>query len=235
MIFVWEGLLELLLPTPSMCVLCEQPMESLSICDACIQRWERLQKQEGKCQRCGTYGSRATCCDTCRDWPAYYIGNQSLLPYNETVRDAIVRFKFHNEPWRIKGFAPLVAKQTPPAVDFIVPVPLHRRRLQERGYNQSLLIARLMGECWQLPVEDKLLLRVVNTAHQIDLPRSQRLLNVAKAFEVAAARQSILQDAHVLLVDDVMTTGSTLLACARALHKAGAKTVESYTLATGIR
>ena len=232
---MWEKLLELLMPTPSMCALCEKPMETLSICDDCRARWERLHSQEGKCQRCGTYGSRAVCCDTCREWPQYYRRNQSLLPYNETVRDAIVRFKFHNEPWRIKGFADLIREQEVPEVDFIVPVPLHPRRFQERGYNQSLLIARLMGECWQLPVEEKLLLRVVNTVHQIDLPRSQRLLNVAKAFDVDSRRQPLLEKQRVLLVDDVMTTGSTLLACARTLHKYGAKTVESYTLATGIR
>lgn len=117
----------------------------------------------------------------------------------------------------------------------VVPVPLHKARLRERGYNQSLLLAQVAGDVWRLPVREEVLVRTVNTRHQVELPRAQRLTNVAGAFAVPEQAREAVRGQHILLIDDVMTTGSTLLACARALHEAGAAAVESVTLAAGIR
>lgn len=232
---MWKKLVEFLFPNPSMCVLCETKTERLTICPDCLARWQRLTVREGQCQRCGHFGTRAAVCDTCRSWPRYYHGNMALLPYTETVSEAIRRFKYHQEPWRIEGFAPLFEARPAPDVTMIVPVPLHEARLRERGYNQSLLLARAAGEVWHLPVRDEVLARIINTRHQVELPRAQRLTNVAGAFAVPARAKDTVKGARILLVDDVMTTGSTLLACARALHEAGAASVESVTLAAGIR
>lgn len=232
---MWRKLLNVIFPNPSMCVLCEKRTETLTVCEACLTRWRRFAELEGQCRRCGHFGSRAPVCDTCRDWPVYYLGNTAFLPYTDTVREAILRFKYHGEPWRAEGFGVLAAYWPAPLVDAIVPVPLHKARLRERGYNQSLLLARELSRAWQLPLNDDWLLRVVNTRHQVGLTKTERMQNVAQAFAVPERLRPQLQGKRVLLVDDVMTTGSTLLACARALRKAGVKQVQSVTLASAIR
>ena len=131
---MWRKLLNVIFPNPSMCVLCEKRTETLTVCEACLTRWRRFAELEGQCRRCGHFGSRAPVCDTCRDWPAYYLGNTAFLPYTDTVREAILRFKYHGEPWRAEGFGVLAAYWPAPLVDAIVPVPLHKARLRERGY-----------------------------------------------------------------------------------------------------
>lgn len=232
---MWQQLIALLFPNPSMCVLCENRAETLSVCADCLARWQRVAEQEGQCRRCGQFGSRAPVCDTCRDWPAYFSGNTAFLPYTETVREAILRFKYHNEPWRAEGFAALADTRPAPLVDLILPVPLHKARLRERGYNQSWLLARELAKRWQLPVREDLLLRVVNTRHQVGLSKAERVQNVSGAFAVPERALAELRGKRVLLVDDVMTTGSTLLSCARTLHKAGVREVQSLTIASAIR
>lgn len=232
---MWEKILELLLPNPSMCVLCESRAETLTICDGCQAQWQLFAMREGQCRRCGHYGTRAAVCDTCRDWPTYFTGNTAFLPYNEAVREAILRFKYHGEPWRADGFAVLFAERPAPAVDLIVPVPLHKARLRERGYNQSWLLAKQLAAVWQVPARQDLLVRVVNTRHQVGLSRHERAQNVSQAFAVPERAKKVLRGQRVLLVDDVMTTGSTLLACARTLHAAGVREVQSLTLAAAIR
>lgn len=217
-----------------MCVLCESRADTLSVCDDCRARWQMFAEREGQCRRCGQFGSRAPVCDTCRDWPAYFTGNTALLPYTETVREAILRFKYGGEPWRAEGFAAFAALRPAPAVDFIVPVPLHKARLRERGYNQSWLFARALASAWQLNARDDLLVRIVNTRHQVGLSKNERVQNVNGAFAVPERARAALQNARVLLIDDVMTTGSTLLSCARTLHKAGVREVQSLTIASAI-
>lgn len=232
---MWKKILDFLLPNPSMCVLCEQKMDTLSICDDCLERWVTFAQNEGQCQRCGAFGRRATVCDVCRDWPKYYVGNTALLPYTDTVRDAVLALKFHQEPWRAEGFAPLFERMAAPNVDMIVPVPLHKERLRERGYNQSLLLARVASAAWGIPVREGQLLRTVNTKHQIGLSNTERHHNVADAFSVSERQRARLDGASVLLIDDVMTTGATLLSCARTLHKNGASMVRSLTLTSVIQ
>ena len=80
---MWQKLIALLFPNPSMCVLCENRAEALTICGDCLARWENFAAHEGQCRRCGHFGSRAPVCDTCRDWPKYFTGNTAFLPYTE--------------------------------------------------------------------------------------------------------------------------------------------------------
>ena len=109
-----------------------------------------------------------------------------------------------------------------PAVDVVIPVPLHRRRLRARGFNQAAELIRGAGA---RPALDKLA-RIRHTPPQTDKPPPARMANVAGAF---AARNVL--GAHVLLIDDVITTGATADACARALREAGAKSVQVLALA----
>jgi ComF family protein len=115
--------------------------------------------------------------------------------------------------------------------DVIVPVPLHETKLKERGYNQSELLARQLGQALNLPVNMTTLRRVRKTESQMTLKADERLKNVANAFSCA---DQDLARYHVLLVDDVCTTGSTLDACAAALKAGGTVSVWGLTLAKAL-
>lgn len=111
----------------------------------------------------------------------------------------------------------------------VVPVPLHPARLAERGYNQAALLARSLATSAELPLDVSALVRTRNTPQQARLARDDRLTNVDGAFAVPSAKR--VAGRAILLVDDVSTTGSTLLACEAALRAAGASQVSSLVLA----
>lgn len=97
-------------------------------------------------------------------------------------------------------------------IDYLVPVPLHPKREKKRGYNQSMMIARGISEATDIPIGDKYLIRVVNTATQTKKSKEERFQNVKDIFQVCHAEE--LQGKHILLIDDVLTTGATLESCA---------------------
>jgi ComF family protein len=117
--------------------------------------------------------------------------------------------------------------------DAVVPVPLHPRRLVTRGYNQSALLGAEVASELRAPLDTRSLTRVRHTAQQIRLDRGARLANVADAFRVTSCRR--LEGCRVVLVDDVVTTGATVAACARALRDAGVASVHALVVACAER
>jgi ComF family protein len=115
------------------------------------------------------------------------------------------------------------------SIDLLAPIPLHPKRERERGFNQSALLARSLARTRQLPVGEGLLRRTRYTTPQIELGPAERAENVRDAFAAASGK---LQGRHVLLVDDVFTTGATMAAAAEALLAAGARAVSGYCLAS---
>ncbi len=111
----------------------------------------------------------------------------------------------------------------------LIPVPLARDRERERGYNQSELLAREIGRLWRAPVWTDVLVRRRGTQTQTRLTPVERLANVAGAFALVPASQPKLAGAHLVLVDDVITTASTLNACARVLYGHGARIISYVT------
>ena len=114
-------------------------------------------------------------------------------------------------------------------VNGLVPVPLHPKRLAERGFNQAALLAGELGRRWRIPVFPTLLARIVPTQPQSELTEAERRQNVREAF--ALRRAAAVKGGHLLLIDDILTTGSTAAECARALQAGGAETVGVFTLA----
>ncbi len=114
-------------------------------------------------------------------------------------------------------------------IDILIPVPLHRYRLMKRKYNQAALLAKSLSHRVKKPFATGVLLRVKHTQSQGHMKRTQRQQNVSKAFEVKNNQKIIGK--HVLLIDDVMTSGATLNECAKALKKAGAQKISYLTLA----
>jgi ComF family protein len=136
--------------------------------------------------------------------------------------------KYHRRRVVAEALGHLLAERYPFAPDAVlVPVPLHRGRLRERGFNQALLMAHVLGRRRRLPVLPAALVRIRATCGQTGLGAPERRTNLAGAFRVAQA--SRLRDRTVVLIDDVLTTGATADACAAALLLAGAARVDVYT------
>ena len=148
------------------------------------------------------------------------------------MRQAIHQFKYHGVKALASPLAQLMAESLetkPVPADVIVPVPLHPRRLRERGYNQSGLLAQELGKRSGLPVTDKPLVRHRDAPAQARTASAEaRRNNVRGAF---SCNDSRLEGKQVLIIDDVCTTGATLDSCAAALKEAGASSVWGLTLA----
>jgi ComF family protein len=117
-------------------------------------------------------------------------------------------------------------------MDYIVPVPLGSKRLQERGYNQVMLLARPLAWELDIPLKRQALRRTRETRSQVGLSKEQRITNVKNAF---TAKKQVVNGKRVLLVDDVVTTGATINACAKALKEAGAEKIFATTLARAVQ
>jgi len=199
-----------------------RPLELLAFCDRCQRPLSLAAQSSGELPLCGPCRAEETAFDCLRSFGAY----------DGELRQLIVLLKYN----RVRSLAaPLgswlaVAVAQNPAlaeVDAIVPVPLHPRRQRARAYNQAELLARELGRWLGKPVETRWLARVKDTPSQTGLTPAQRVENVRGAF---AARAKV-DNARILLVDDVCTTGATLNACARTLGRAGAERVAAVTAA----
>jgi len=163
----------------------------------------------------------------------------SVFPYNDILRMAIHNYKFNDNPGYSKVFSHYVItyieqfntlyKNTfTDMFDFIVPVPLSKQRLRERGYNQSTLIAKDFSERFNIPLNCNALLKIRHTKQQSLVPHNLRQKNVAGAYR---ADKNIVFGKRILLFDDIFTTGSTVESCAKTLIEAGALNVSVITLA----
>lgn len=224
----FSGLLDLLLPP--YCPLCrQQPVaESGVFCAACRAGIHPVSAPSCPCCALPYLtldGSDHLCGDCVRE-PPPFLWTVAGGVYEETLRDAIHRFKYRQaltlERPLVRLLADALAGPLPVfAPDLLLPVPLHRSRLRERGYNQSLLLARALGRHFGIAVAPRLLLRTRPTPPQQGLSATERHDNLAGAF----ALRRPLDGARILLIDDVMTTGATARRCAQALRAGGASAV----------
>ena len=192
-------------------------------CDAALRRlappW---------CARCGDPVGPGRC--RCADLVPELAAIRSLAPFGGWLRDAIIAFKYQDEWARAAHLGtllelPLASLGT---VDALVPVPLHPARERRRGYNQAALLARQAGHAARVPVLEALV-RVRDTPQQVGLEAAARHANVAGAFAMRDGGH--VAGLRVVLIDDVLTTGATLGACAETLLAAGAAEVRAVTLA----
>ena len=176
-----------------------------------------------------------TRCASCIAKPPAFDSARSVLRYDDASRAAILALKRSDRLDLVPAFARWLeraGRDLTPETDLIVPVPLHRRRLWSRRYNQSGLLASELGKLIGKPVAMQTLQRTRATPSQGDMPSAKaRRRNVRGAFRAAPE----LRDKTVLLIDDVLTTGATVDACSRALKRAGAARVFVLTLARVVR
>lgn len=183
------------------------------------------------CQRCGQSTSGASLCAACQRRPPAVSGLRAVAYLDGGLRQAIHAFKYNGVRALAQPLGETLAdgyRRYALNADLIVPVPLHAARLNERGFNQALLLARRLGVHTGQPVSSGELARTRETPSQIGLSARDRHTNVQGAF---AWQGGALHSRRVLLIDDVCTTGATMEACAAPLFAAGAASVWGLTLA----
>ena len=173
-------------------------------------------------------------CISCRLHPPAYTRAWGAFPYEPPLQDAIRLFKYHGKVVLTSYLGGLLKKHAPslPQVDMLMPVPLHSERLRERGYNQALLLADRLNRRLQLPISYDNLVRLRPTLPQTELSRKARVNNLRRAFGIL--RPEEVKNRRILLIDDVMTTGTTVNECAKALRKAGSADVYVLALARAL-
>jgi ComF family protein len=221
---------------PPLCPSCREPVGDNGLCAAC---WAKLSLiAPPYCERLGipfAYdpGPGVLSMEAISDPPAYQRA-RAAVRYDEVARTLVHALKYGDRldlaptmgRWMARAGHELLRE-----ADAIVPVPLHWRRLWARRFNQSALLAKALSQDCAKPVADTVLKRVKSTAQQVGLSQSERALNVQGAFRVPQQERAALAGRQIVLVDDVLTSGATADACARALLRGGAKQVDVVVFA----
>lgn len=196
-----------------------------------------------RCDRCAAplpVAAERAACGQCSDSPPPQRRTIAALSYAFPWDGLIGRFKFHDGVELAAALSERLARAVDRAtaaagdaepIDLVVPVPLSRSRLRQRGYNQAWELARRVARLRRLPAEAGVLRRLRDTGQQSQLARSERQRNVRAAFGVEPGARPGLQGRHVALVDDVMTSGATVAEAAAELMRAGARSTEVWVLA----
>lgn len=217
---------------PRLCELCRS-WSPQSLCTSCLQR---LAAKQPRCETCALpLGNAGLRCGDCLREPPPFLRCIALADYQYPWDRLITAFKFRG---RVDLAAPLAQALTQvlagePGLNanLVMPIPLSAHRLAERGHNQAWELARRIAKALRLPADARSLQRLRNTAHQVGLSREQRAGNLRNAFWVEPSRAGQVRGRHVALVDDVLTTGVTAGAAAKALLQDGAASVQVWVLA----
>lgn len=222
---------------PPVCLVCRTPLGSHDA--LCARCWREIDfVRPPLCDRLGIplpfdVGEGMISAAAAAD-PPLYDRARAVAAHTGSMRTLVHALKFHDRhdvrrllgKWLVEAGRELV-----PEADIVVPVPLARRRLLMRRFNQAAILAREVADLTGLGYEPLVLERTRPTASQVGLSRGARQRNVAGAFSVPKRREPRVQGRKILLIDDVITTGSTVGACARALRRAGAVRVDVLALA----
>ncbi|MDR1163853.1 MAG: ComF family protein [Candidatus Accumulibacter sp.] len=217
------------------CLLCASPAQREIVCEACEADLPRL--SEACCPRCALPSPEGRLCGRCLAKPSYFDAARAVFRYEFPLDKLVQSFKYGHRLALAGYFGRAMAALGPPggeaatpSVDLVVPLPLYPGRLSDRGFNQSLELAKVIASAWKVPIDSERCARIRDTPAQADLPWKERKGNIRNAFlcsgEFAGKR--------VLIIDDVMTTGASVGECARALKRAGAAWVGVLVLARAL-
>ncbi|MBL8393870.1 MAG: ComF family protein [Candidatus Accumulibacter sp.] len=211
------------------CLLCAAESGDSLLCPACAQGLPRLALP--RCPRCALPTPLGEVCGRCLTKPPHYDVASAVYRYAFPIDRLVQSFKYGHRLALGSYFGHQLASLTKRIeADLIVPMPLHPLRLRERGFNQALEIARALSAAWRIPIDATSCRRTRHTIAQADLPWRERARNVRGAFDCA----SDLDGKRLLLVDDVMTTGTSLDELARTVKLHGATQVSLLAIARAL-
>ena len=237
--FQKENIIHLLFPRR--CPICDKVMftsifmKTELCCETCKEIPEYV--REPVCKRCGKpmESERAEFCYDCQKHPGEYVQGKALWVYKDQVKQSMYRFKYQNRQEYARYYGSEIVRvygewMKRNKIEAIVPIPLHWTKKRQRGYNQAQLLAAEIGKQSGLPVYPNLLKRVRKTKPQKNLDDTGRKNNLKKAFKT---KENNVQLSHILLVDDIYTTGSTINEAASELKKAGIEQVYYVSVCIG--
>ena len=223
---------------PNFCACCKVPLEDHSsrLCTQCLNSIEPIYAPI--CNICGrpfiSKEQDSHVCGDCILRAPIYVLKRSPFVYKGAIKELIISFKYF---YNFLSFSALIEVFNRLEFDLdildsdvVIPVPLHLKRLRQRGFNQATLIAKKIFK--DIPISFDSLLRIKDTPHQMGLKKQERLKNISGAFKVV--RKKDIESKRVLLVDDVVTTGATINECSKELLNSGAKEVKIFSLAQAI-
>jgi ComF family protein len=214
---------------PATCQLCSAPADD-TLCPECLAALPHLDRTCPRCAAPMTAGHNETVCGACQKQPPHFDRAHALFHYAPPVDWLIHNLKYRHRLDHARFLGRQLAafvERLPNRPDVIVPIPLHRTRLRSRGYNQSLELARYLSTRLNVPLDYQSARRTRATLPQMKMPREKRRANVRGAFEVTRE----FTGRRVAIVDDVMTTGSTVDALAACLKQAGAAEISVWVVA----
>ncbi len=221
---------------PQRCPVCDDLVKGKDglICYGCRRRLTRV--KEPSCFTCGKpiYAEEQEYCRDCKGHKHLYIRGKALYEY-ESIAGTLYRFKYGGRQEYAAFLGGEMADKMEhfirlAAPDGLIPVPISRKRLNRRGYNQAGLLAKVIGKKLEIPVYDRLVVRIRDTAPQKELNAHERQNNLKKAFIIA---QNDVKLDTIIVIDDIYTTGSTIDALAEVLLQTGVKKVYFIALAVG--
>lgn len=221
---------------PRRCIVCDGilKMSEWGVCDKCKGLVHQIRSPY--CMKCGKQiGDEDVYCSDCNMIHHDFDEGRSLYLYDDAMKRSIYRFKYNGryEYADYYGkqlsleFADYLSRLHP---DVLIPIPIHKKRLKKRGYNQAALIAEKLGKMLKIPVSDSLLIRTTETEKQKNLNVSERQNNLKKAFKTT---QNDVKLSTAVLIDDIYTTGATIDAAAACLKRAGVSKVYFVCLCSG--
>lgn len=219
------------------CIACDtelcEPMR-YGVCDKCYGKLEFT--GDNICKKCGRIqNNEADFCLTCQEHAREFDFSRSCVVYNDIAKDIVRGIKFGHKKYFGKYLAAYITDRydkdfSSVSIDCIIPVPLTRKRRKERGYNQSEVIAKHLAEEREIPMDASLVVKIKDNKEQAKLTGKEREQNVLGVYELS--RKDDVKGKTFLIIDDVMTTGSTLSEIAGVLKKAKAKEVFGLTFAS---
>ena len=229
-----EWLKRTALPRGLTCDFClrESFLEKTTVCDRCLSR---LPFNDGNiCLKCGRKTVLPTpCCNECSGRELHFDIARSVFTYSSPINAAIMRLKYEGERYLAEDFAKYLAdayRRAAVECDVIIFIPIEEDRKRKRGYNQAEVIARALSDEISLPVVGDVLYKKRRTESQVGLTLKQRLINLSGSFGVR--NRSEIEGKRILLIDDVMTTGTTVSVASEKLRSSGAAKIFVLTVAS---
>jgi competence protein ComFC len=216
---------------PPVCAGCGKP--GVAFCENCLRKTVPI--KDPVCKICGKSILQPGICSSCKSNPPPYTALRSWAEFDDPLREALHSLKYKSNLGVVEIFVDkltTMVAQNDWNFDIIVPVPTSKMHERERGYNQAKMIALPLSWKLHIPLADNVVTRIKATESQIHLSNEERFKNLEGAFSANSAK---LKTKKVLLVDDIVTTGATMISCSKTLLEAGCSSIYCVTVAQTIK